>query len=80
MKNTEGQTFEGAISRLEEIVRSLENGDAPLDSSIALFEEGISLVKFCNSKLDNAEQRVKILVKGADGTITEQDFAGGTDK
>ena len=80
MKNIQEQTFEGAISRLEEIVRALENGDAPLDSSIALFEEGISLVKFCNTKLDNAEQRVKILVKGADGTVEEQDFVGGNDK
>jgi len=80
MKTTENQTFESAIARLEEIVRALENGDAPLDSSIALFEEGITLVKLCNSKLDSAEQRVKILVKGADGTLTEEDFGKGAEK
>ncbi|NLK40237.1 MAG: exodeoxyribonuclease VII small subunit [Clostridiales bacterium] len=77
---TTEHTFESAISRLEEIVRTMEGGDVPLDSSIALFEEGIALVKLCNSKLDHAEQRVKILVKGEDGTLTEEDFAGGTQK
>lgn len=73
-------TFESAISRLEEIVRTLEGGDVPLDTSIALFEEGITLVKFCNAKLDHAEQRVKILMQGPDGAMTEADFAGGSQK
>ena len=50
-------TFEAAMTRLEEIVRALEGGNAPLDTSLALFEEGVSLVKFCNQKLDAAEQR-----------------------
>lgn len=77
---TAEHTFESAISRLEEIVRALENGDVPLDASISLFEEGITLVKFCNAKLDNAEQRVKVLVQGADGTLTEEDFTGGAQK
>lgn len=69
-------TFEAALSRLEEIVRSMENGNAMLDESLALFEEGVGLVKFCTKALDEAEQKVKILQKGDDGTITESDFAG----
>ena len=66
-------TFETALSRLEEIVRSMENGSAMLDESLALFEEGVGLVKFCTKALDDAEQKVKLLQKG-DGTVT--DFAG----
>lgn len=69
-------TFEAALSRLEEIVRSMENGNAMLDESLTLFEEGVSLVKFCTKALDEAEQKVKILQKGDDGTVMETDFTG----
>jgi len=67
--------FEQALARLEEIVRALDSGAAPLDESLALFEEGVRLVKLCSEKLDSAEQKVKILVRGEDGTMTEQAFA-----
>ena len=67
-------TFETAIARLEEIVRSLESGTASLDDSLALFEEGVGLVKFCNRKLETAEQKVKLLVPDKDGNMTETDF------
>lgn len=68
------KTFEEALGRLEEIVRALENGNAQLDASLALYEEGVSLVKLCNSQLDAAEQKVKILIAGEDGEPNEQDF------
>lgn len=68
-------TFEAALSRLEEIVRALDSGSAPLDESLALFEEGVGLVKLCSGKLDCAEQRVKILVGGK-----EEDFVSQEDK
>ena len=67
--------FEQALARLEEIVRALDSGAAPLDESLALFEEGVRLVKLCSEKLDSAEQKVKILVRGEDGNVTEQNFA-----
>ncbi|MFA6948090.1 MAG: exodeoxyribonuclease VII small subunit [Eubacteriales bacterium] len=67
-------TFEAAIARLEEIIRQLEGGTAPLDTSLALYEEGVSLVRKCGSMLDNAEQKIKLLVKNQDGTYDEQDF------
>ncbi len=67
-------SFEEALARLEEIVRALDGGEAPLDQSLALFEEGVALVKFCSGKLDHAEQRVKILVSAPDGSLAEQDF------
>lgn len=67
-------SFEAAIARLEEIVKSLETGTAELDSSLALYEEGIGLVRLCNAKLDEAEQRISILQKNSDGTMSEKDF------
>ncbi len=75
---TDEITFESALARLEEIVRALESGNAPLDTSLAMFEEGISLVKKCNEKLDTAEQRVKILISKQDGSYDEQDFGKNT--
>ena len=72
--DNEKTTFESAILRLEEIVHSLESGSAPLDESLALYEEGVKLVRFCNEKLEYAEQRVKLLVEGADGSLTEADL------
>lgn len=67
--------FEAALARLEEIVRALDSGSAPLDESLALFEEGVRLVKLCSGQLDSAEQTVKVLVRGEDGAVREQDFA-----
>ena len=71
------KSFEAAMARLEEIVRSLESGNAGLDDSLGLFEEGIALVKLCNAKLEGAEQKVKLLAKGDNGTLEETDFNGG---
>ena len=68
------QTFEESITKLDEIVKKLEKGDASLDESLALFEEGTKLIKNCSSMLDNAEQKVVRLQKGADGTPQELDF------
>ncbi len=68
-------TFESALGRLEEIVRAMESGSAALDSSLALFEEGIGLVKFCTKALDTAEQKVKILQKDENGEMSEAPFA-----
>jgi exodeoxyribonuclease VII small subunit len=67
-------TFEQALERLENIVASLENGDAPLDESLTLFEEGVKLVKLCNNKLENAEEAVKQLVN-VNGEFVEKNFS-----
>ncbi len=71
-KNKE-QSFEEALSRLEALVRTLESGEKGLDDSLALFEEGVSLVRFCTERLDSAEQKVKILMKSSEG-YTEEPF------
>lgn len=53
--------FEEALNKLGEIVRVLESGEAPLDESIKLFEEGIELSKKCTDLLEKAEQKVRFL-------------------
>ena len=68
------KSFEDNIRRLEEIVRALEAGTAPLDESLALFEEGAGLVKLCQGLLDSAEQKVVKLSKGEDGEPVESPF------
>lgn len=54
-------TFETAMTRLEAVVRALEDGKTPLEESMKLYEEGISLVRFCSGKLDAADKKVRIL-------------------
>lgn len=51
-------SFEQAMTRLEEIVKALEQGDAPLEQSLTLFEEGSKLLRQCTGMLDKAEQKV----------------------
>jgi len=67
-------TFEESVKRLDEIVKLLERGDAPLDQSLALFEEGAKLVKTCGKMLDEAEQVVTRLQKGKNGETEEVIF------
>ena len=73
---TEDMSFETAMTRLEEIVRSLEDGKVSLDDSLKLYEEGIALVRLCSGRLDEAEQKIKIIRTSSDGSKTEEDFAG----
>ena len=72
---SEQMTFETAMKRLEEIVKALEGGDAPLDRSLALFEEGTALIRTCTTCLNDAEQKVLKLVKAEDGSPMTVPFA-----
>ncbi len=72
----ENITFEAAVKRLEEIVRILESGQAPLDQSLALFEEGVKLTTLCSNKISEAEKKVEMLVKGKNGEVTAEEFKG----
>jgi exodeoxyribonuclease VII small subunit len=67
--------FESALKSLEEIVVQLETGDLTLDRALELFEEGVKISRFCSSKLDEAERKVEILVKAADGSLKEATFS-----
>jgi exodeoxyribonuclease VII small subunit len=53
--------FESAIAELERLVKTLEEGDLPLEKSLELFERGVQLSRFCHSKLEDAERRVEVL-------------------
>jgi len=68
------ERFEDALNKLEKIVSKLEDGDIPLEESLKLFEEGIRLSRLCNQKLEEAEKRVEILMKGRDGMMKAQAF------
>lgn len=70
----EKMTFEQAITQLDEIVKKLEKGDAPLDEALTLFEDGTKLIKKCSVMLDSAEQKVCRLQKGEDGAPIELEF------
>ncbi|MBI5374476.1 MAG: exodeoxyribonuclease VII small subunit [Candidatus Schekmanbacteria bacterium] len=67
-------SFEESFSKLEEIVKKLEEGNISLEESVALFQEGIKLNKICNAKLEEAEKKIEILLKDADGNITYAPF------
>ena len=71
-------SFEESLSRLDEIVRHLEKGDLPLSDSLALFEEGTGLLTACSKMLEEAEQKVVKLRKGADRQPEELPFEDET--
>lgn len=66
-------TFEESLARLEQIVKELESGNVPLDDLMKLYDEGTALVKFCTKKIEDAEQKVR-LVQMKNGTVTEEAF------
>ncbi len=66
--------FEAAMARLEVIVKTLEGDGVALDESLALYEEGVALLRRCNRELDEAEQRVRILQRTPDGEIQPAEF------
>lgn len=69
--NGEDLPYEKAIARLEEIIRLLERRDLDLDRAIALYEEGLTLVNYCENKLREAKTRVEVILKTKDGFVLE---------
>ncbi len=67
-------TFEENIKELEEIVRALDSGDVSLEEMLKLFEEGVKRTKECTQQLKNAEQKITMLMKNADGEVEEVPF------
>ena len=66
--------FEESLKQLEQIVEKLESGDQPLEKSLALFEEGIKLARFCTTKLNEAEKRISLLMKNKSGDLELKNF------
>ncbi len=64
--------FESAMRDLEKLVERLEQGDMPLEESLAAFERGVLLSRACQTALKEAEQKVEILLKRAGGPAVEE--------
>ncbi|HEY3432391.1 MAG TPA: exodeoxyribonuclease VII small subunit [Rhodocyclaceae bacterium] len=61
---TPPDNFENALGELESIVQSMEEGEMPLETSLAAYQRGVTLLKFCQDKLGAAEQTIKVLENG----------------
>jgi exodeoxyribonuclease VII small subunit len=66
--------FEKSLARLEEVVTRLESPQLSLDDAMKLFEEGVALSRECQKQLEDAEGRVEILLKKADGKLAAEPF------
>jgi exodeoxyribonuclease VII small subunit len=66
--------FERSLARLEEVVRKLESPQLSLDEAMKLFEEGVGLSRECQKQLEEAEGKVEILLKKADGKMVAEPF------
>ena len=82
MSTDEIKDFEAALAELESIVRRLEQGDLTLESSLALYERGVVLSRYCHERLEDVERRIELLtergeLKPAPPSLTETDRKGG---
>lgn len=66
-------TYEKALARLEQILEKLSSSSTPLDESLSLYEEGDKLLRYCSKRLDDAEQKIEILLKNREGKVEEVD-------
>ena len=78
MPDTSIKDFETAIAELESIVKKLEEGELPLEQSLALYERGVQRSRFCHSRLEDAERRIEILsergeLRPAPASLTSDD-------
>ena len=64
--STSIKDFESAIAELEKIVKQLEDGDLPLDTSLKLFERGVELSRYCHDQLGAAQKRIEVLTDRGD--------------
>ena len=73
MKSKKG-SFEKSLERLEEIVRNLETGEANLEDSLKLYEEGVRLTQFCSQKLEEVKKKIEVLSKDSQGKLSPRPF------
>lgn len=71
--------FEQALAALEQQVHRLEGGDLPLEEALAAFETGVGLTRQCQQALDQAEQKVQLLLARADGSVDSAPFTPPAD-
>jgi exodeoxyribonuclease VII small subunit len=82
MADTSIKDFEAAIAELEAIVKKLEEGELALEQSLALYERGVQLTRFCHARLEDAERRIEILndrgeLKAAPSALTADESERG---
>jgi exodeoxyribonuclease VII small subunit len=68
-KDQSDRKFESALEELEGVIEQLESGNLSLEDSLAAFEKGVGLVKYCNQKLSEVEQKVELLIKDKEGRL-----------
>ena len=73
-KEQSEKNFETALEDLEQVVEQLESGDLALEDSLAAFEKGVGLAKFCNQKLNDVEKKVELLIKDKEGKLQLKAF------
>jgi len=73
-KEQSEKNFETALEDLEQVVEQLESGDLALEDSLAAFEKGVGLAKYCNQKLNDVEKKVELLIKDKDGKLQLKAF------
>jgi exodeoxyribonuclease VII small subunit len=73
-KDSIHKKFESALEDLEQVVEQLESGELSLEDSLAAFEKGVGLVKFCNQKLNDVEKKIELLVKDKEGKLQLKAF------
>jgi exodeoxyribonuclease VII small subunit len=86
MTQEKNVTFEAAYSRLEEILEKMNSGNTSLEESLSLYEEADKLISHCNLKLNHAEKKIEMLIKGRDGELSlaedgtpkKEEFSPGT--
>ena len=80
MSDTSIKDFEAAIAELESVVKKLEEGDLALEQSLALYERGVQLSRFCHARLEDAERRIEILSERGDVRPAPTTLASGDDR
>ncbi len=73
-KKSDTKTFDQGMTELEAVVARLESGELPLEDALAAFEAGIALVRLLNQRLAEAEARIDVLTRDAQGTARLQPF------
>lgn len=79
-KEKTDKKFEEALGELEGVVERLESGELSLEESLAAFEQGVGLVKYCNQKLNEVEKRIELLIKDKEGRLQVQPLAETADE
>ena len=74
MARPRGNEFEKAFQQLEDIVKRLESEELPLDESLQLFEQGISLSRLCHKRLEEVEKKIELILADAKGQPATEPF------